>query len=68
MSSADGQQPLFYSTTEAGKLFRPPIGRSRVQQLVASGQLPSFRLGRKILIPRRALLEMAGGAAERSRE
>ena len=43
------------------------IGRSHAYQLVAEGKIPSIRLGRKIVIPRKRLeklLDGEGGTGE----
>ena len=42
------------------------IGRSLVYRLVASGQLPSIRLGRAIRIPREAFNKMLSNSGEAS--
>jgi excisionase family DNA binding protein len=34
-----------------------PIGRTLLYELLASGELPSFRIGRARFIPRQAVLE-----------
>jgi excisionase family DNA binding protein len=38
------------------------ISRALAYELVARGELPSLRLGRRIVVPRRALEEMVGQA------
>jgi excisionase family DNA binding protein len=37
------------------------ISKDLVYDLVARGELPSLRLGRRIVVPRRALLALIGG-------
>jgi excisionase family DNA binding protein len=44
---------LTVSVTEAALLLG--IGRSLAYELVARGELPSLRLGRRVLIPRQSL-------------
>ena len=44
---------LVLSVTEAAGL--PGISRGLAYELVARGELPSLRLGRRIVVPRRAL-------------
>ena len=48
----DGQ-PLVYSVDEARKLLG--ISRGLVYQAIHAGQIPSIRVGRRVLIPRAAL-------------
>jgi excisionase family DNA binding protein len=53
---------LVLSVTEAARLLG--ISRALAYELVARGELPSLRLGRRIVVPRRALealLEAAVG-------
>lgn len=38
------------------------ISRALAYELVARGELPSLRLGRRIVVPRRALVAMVEGA------
>ena len=44
---------LTYSVEEAGRLLG--ICRNSAYQLAAGGQLPTIRLGRRLLVPRAAL-------------
>ncbi len=63
MTTKDGNAPLL-TVPEAAKVLR--IGRNLAYQLVASGELPSLRLGRVIRVPRDALdrwIEVASGHA-----
>lgn len=46
--------PLTLTVDEAGQLLR--IGRNNMYRLVNSGQIQSIKVGRKILIPRNALV------------
>ena len=47
---------LVLSVTEAAGLLG--ISRGLAYELVARGELPSLRLGRRILVPRRALVAL----------
>ena len=47
---------LTLTVDEAGRLLG--ISRALAYELVARGELPSLRLGRRIVIPRRALERM----------
>lgn len=54
-------EPLVLTPMETSKLLR--IGRATVYEQVRLGTIPSIRMGRRILIPRAALmhkLEQAG--------
>jgi excisionase family DNA binding protein len=50
------QEKLGLSVTEAAKLLG--VGRSATYEAVRTGQIPSIRIGRRIIIPRAALLNM----------
>ena len=52
----EAAQGLTYTVEEAAKLLR--IGRNQAYEAVASGQLPSIRIGKRILVPRVALEQM----------
>jgi len=52
---------LTYTVEEAGKLLG--IGRSAAYAAARSGELPTLRMGRRLLVPRRALEQMLDGAA-----
>lgn len=47
---------LVLTPVEAAKLLR--IGRGTAYEQIRCGAIPSIRMGRKILIPRAALLKM----------
>ena len=47
--------PLTLTVDEAGQLLR--IGRNSIYRLIDDGQIQVIRLGRKILIPRNALVD-----------
>jgi excisionase family DNA binding protein len=50
--------PLFLEVEEAAKLIG--IGRSTAYDLVRRGDIPTVRFGRRIRVPRGALLALAG--------
>ena len=50
---------LVLSVAEAAALLG--ISKDLVYDLVARGELPSLRLGRRIVVPRRALIAFLGG-------
>jgi excisionase family DNA binding protein len=50
---------LVLSVAEAAALLG--ISKDLVYDLVARGELPSLRLGRRVVVPRRALLALIGG-------
>jgi excisionase family DNA binding protein len=49
----DINQPLTLTVEQTAKLLG--IGRSTAYELVRTGDIPSLRLGRRILVPRRPL-------------
>jgi excisionase family DNA binding protein len=53
---------LTFTVEEAGAALG--ISRALAYELVARGQLPSLRLGRRIVVPRRALQAMVDGVDE----
>ncbi len=53
-SSAHSSERLVYSVSEAGALLG--ISRAFAYELVARGELPVIRLGRRRLVPKVALL------------
>jgi excisionase family DNA binding protein len=48
--------PVTYTVDETAKLLR--IGRNQAFEAVKTGQLPSIRIGKRILVPRLALERM----------
>ena len=52
---SDGM-PLTLSVSQAAKLLG--ISRAFAYELVARGELPSLRLGRRVVVPRQALEEL----------
>ncbi len=53
-----GDKRLALTVAEAGALLG--ISRALAYELVARGELPSLRLGRRLVVPKRALLELLG--------
>jgi excisionase family DNA binding protein len=51
-------EPLTLSVEEAGRLLG--VSRGVAYEAARSGQLPTIRLGRRILVPRARLLELVG--------
>jgi excisionase family DNA binding protein len=51
-------EPLTVSVEEAGRLLG--VSRGVAYEAARSGQLPTIRLGRRILVPRARLLELVG--------
>jgi len=63
-SVADRPEKLVFSVPEAAELLG--ISRALGYELVARGELPSLRLGRRRVVPRVALLALVGaGTAAR---
>ena len=59
-------EPLVYTIAEAAALLK--IGRSLVYNLANNGELPVIRLSKRILIPRKALLDMLEGLKGRAKQ
>jgi excisionase family DNA binding protein len=53
------QESLVISVEEAGVLLG--ISRGLAYELVRQGMIPSLRLGRRLVIPRRRLIELVEG-------
>ena len=63
--SARNEQQLTYTVEEAAKLLR--IGRNQAYEAARSRQLPTIKIGKRILVPRVALerlLDAAGAKAD----
>ena len=56
--SAESDECLVYSVAEAGALLG--ISRAFAYELVARGELPVVRLGRRRLVPKAALCALVG--------
>lgn len=52
--------PLAYSVKEAARALS--IGRTRLYELINTGQLRAFKLGRRTLVPREAILALLADA------
>ncbi len=52
---------LVFTVAEAGALLG--VSRAFAYELVARGELPVIRLGRRILVPKAALLQMVDAAS-----
>ncbi len=61
MRPSQPPERLTVSVTEAAKLLG--IGRGTAYECVRTGELPSIKLGRRIVIPKRALLALVDGTA-----
>lgn len=57
--SADWTARATLTVTETAEVLR--IGRSAAYEAVRAGQLPSIRIGRRVLVPVHALLAMLDG-------
>jgi len=57
--SADATERLVLSVEEARKLLR--VGQGLMYDAIRRGEIPSIRVGRRILIPRAALQQMLEG-------
>ena len=62
-AAAAGEERLVYSVAEAGALLG--ISRAFAYELVARGELPVIRLGRRRLVPKAALSALIGLEANR---
>lgn len=55
-------KPLLLTVREAAKLLR--VGKGTAYELAAEGLIPVLRVGRRILIPREALVRWIEGQGE----
>jgi excisionase family DNA binding protein len=60
-TTSDRQGPLAVSVPEAARLLG--ISRGLAYELVARGDLPSVRLGRRLVVPRHALVALVDDAS-----
>lgn len=58
--------PLTMSVEDAAKLLG--ISRGLGYQAAREGQIPTIRLGRRLLVPRAKLLELVGESSPQTRE
>ena len=58
----DSAAPLVWTVKEAGRMLG--ISRAHAYELIARGELPHLRLGRRLVVPKYALQELLarGGA------
>ena len=52
----EAMKPLTYTVDEAAKLLR--IGRNHAYDAAKAGELPTIKIGKRILVPRAALERM----------
>ena len=52
------EQPEILTVMEAAEILR--IGRSTAYEAARTGQIPTVRIGRKILVPKAALARLLG--------
>jgi len=58
MTNTTQVAPLVLTVEEAGRLLQ--IGRQSAYKAARSGELPTIRIGRRLLVPRARLAEMLG--------
>lgn len=61
-SAADSPKPATFTVCQAAKVLG--IGRSLAYEAAARGELPTVRIGTRILVPRLALEEFLSAAGE----
>ena len=61
-ATADAAAPLVLDVREVARRLR--ISKSFAYELIASGDLPSIRLGRRVLVPAARLEEFIRGGAD----
>jgi excisionase family DNA binding protein len=59
-------EPLTLSVEQAAKLLG--VSRGLAYQAAREGQLPTIKLGRRLLVPRARLLELLGETSPETRE
>jgi excisionase family DNA binding protein len=62
MTPGRDTEPLTYTMPEVTKLLG--IGLNQGYEAVRRGELPSIRIGRRILVPRERLLDMLNGGTD----
>lgn len=60
---AIGGQPLVLSVRQAAAALG--VSKGLVYELIARGELPALRLGRRVVVPTKALLAFVDGVDER---
>jgi len=63
---ATNDEKLVYTVEEAGALL--DLGRSGAYDAVRRGDLPTIRIGRRILVPKEALDRMLAGVGSPSKD
>jgi len=53
-----GQEPLTLTVREAAKLLG--ISRNTAYEAIARGEIPSVRLGKRLIVPRHQLMQLLG--------
>ena len=66
MTTAELDKPQVVSVVRAGRLLG--LGRTASYEAARRGDLPVIRIGRRYVVPLRALEKMLDGAAPRSRD
>ena len=51
----DVEEAVVFSVVEAARVLR--IGETKMKELIAAKQVRSIRIGRRVLVPKAALLE-----------
>lgn len=51
----DVEESVVFSVVEAARVLR--IGETKMKELIAAKQVRSIRIGRRVLVPKAALLE-----------
>jgi excisionase family DNA binding protein len=57
--TAGTSQPLVMSVREAAAMLR--ISKDLAYELIARGELPALRLGRRVVVPTKALMQFVDG-------
>lgn len=58
LNKSRGADPLVLTVDEVAKVLR--VSRQTAYEAVRRGELPTLRMGRRILVPRAALLKLLG--------
>jgi excisionase family DNA binding protein len=61
-----GGSPLVLSVAEAAAALR--ISKDLAYELIARGELPALRLGRRVVVPTKALVELVDGTGHPNRQ
>jgi excisionase family DNA binding protein len=63
MTAGRDAEPLVFTVAQAKPLLGG-MGLNQIYAGIARGEIPSVRIGRKILIPRQRLLDMLNGGSD----